>query len=344
MSSISYDVYCRSLNSAITDESIRIPDHQRPEIWNKARQQRLIHTIMRGQPMPPLIIRETIAHGERIRWLEDGQQRYMSMKNFYENKISYMNTLYKDFSENNRVKFLTYKIPILTYENASIEETIEMFDNFQNGVPLTPGQRFHARLNTPLVKYARERLLTPDMHFYARATAVWGAHQSNCDTKTKQILMNAMAIAGGVAHGVDHITTSYDVLGPILNNEFDVKTADKLLDMLISVYERVVTLPASNIYTPDEKKNHWRVGQLTGYILASLILNPTEETMTDWVTYISNSRHKENKYADLHANMPSCRNWNALRWSTGYDHVCIKRIVVENVEENSTTEEGYISQ
>jgi len=277
---------------------------------------------MQGRPMPPLIVRQTIEDGKCVRWLEDGQQRYKSMKNFYENKFSYKNTLYKDFSEADRVKFLTYKIPILTYENATTEETIEMFDNFQNGVPLTPGQRFHARLDTPLVKYARERLLTPDKHFYARAAAVWGPHESKSDTKTKRVLMNAMAIAGGVAYGADHITTSYDVLGPILNKSFDMKQADSLLDKLLRVYELVAT---SQPFTPDEKKGHWPVGEFTGYVLASLIASPTNDTIEKWAAYANDVRGKEDRYHELHANMPASRNWNAARWRQGYDNIFVNR-------------------
>lgn len=340
MPSISYEVYCRNLGEVINDERIRIPEHQRPEIWSKPRQQGLINTIMQGRPMPPLIIRETIDNGERSRWLEDGQQRYMSMKNFYNNKFSYKNTYYKDFSENDRVKFLTYKIPVLTYENATIEETIEMFDNFQNGVPLTPGQRFHARLDTPLVKYARERLLTPGMHFYARATAVFGPHESRNDTKTKRILMNAMAIVGGVAHGADHITTSYDVLGPILTQPFNIERADSLLDKLLKVYEEVASYQP---FTPDEKKSHWPVGELTGYVLASLISSPTDETIEKWVSYITGVRGRENRYSELHANMPASRNWNAARWNLGYDNIFVNRELLVNtgVVENEASEEDY---
>lgn len=339
MSSISYDFFSRSLNAIVTDESIRIPDHQRPQIWKKDRQQKLINTIMKGQPMPPLIIRETIENGERFRWLEDGQQRYWSIKNFHTNNIRYENTLFKDLSENDRVHFLTYKIPILTYENATLDETIEMFDNFQNGVPLTPGQRFHARLNTNLVKYARERLLTPGMYFYNRATDVWGSHKSDSDTKTKKVLMNAMAIAGGVAYGTNHITTSYDVLGPILNNEFDTENADMLLDKLITVYERVTTVPGNSIYTPDEKKQHWPVGELTGYVLASLIISPTEETITKWVDYIVSVRDKVHKYANLHANMPASRNWNSVRWRIGYDNIFVNNVVAEENDDTSTNDD-----
>jgi hypothetical protein len=335
---ISYDVYCRSLNSVIMDESLRIPDHQRPQIWSKVRQEQLIDTIMRGRPMPTLIVRETIESGERVRWLEDGQQRYMSMKNFYNNVFAYNNTYYRDFTEYERVLFLTYKIPILTFENATLEEAIEMFDNFQNGVALTPGQRFWARKETPLVKYAIKNLLTPGTPFYERSSAVWGSHVTAKDTKTKRFLMNVMAIVGGVAHGVDHITMSYDVLGPILNNQFDTEMADSRLDMLLKVYERVAV---ATIFTPDEKKAHWPVGTLTGYVLASLINDPTEENISKWVKYISDSRQKANKYADLHMNMPSTRSWNALRWRIGYENVFVNHVIADNdeAEDDSTVDE-----
>jgi hypothetical protein len=258
----------------------------------------------------------------------------MSVKNFYENNISFENILFKDLNESDRVKFLTYKIPILTYENATIEETIEMFDNFQNGVALTPGQRFHARLNTNLVKYARERLLTHDRYFYTRASAIWGAHQSYSDTKTKRILMNAMAIVGGAVYGADHITTSYDVLGPILNNEFDVARADYILDKLFKVYERVTLKPGSTLFTPEEQKQHWPVGVLTGYILASLASDSTEENMAKWVDYIASVRNKKNKYADLHANMSASRNWNSARWRIGYENIFVNHVVAGAVAES----------
>jgi hypothetical protein len=333
---ISYDVYGRSLNSLLVDESVRIPEHQRPMIWNRDRQAKLIDTIMRGRPMPPIIIRESIENGERIRWLEDGQQRYMSMKKFFNNESSYNNTYYRDFNENDRVRFLIYKIHILTYENATLEETIEMFDNFQNGVALTPGQRFWARKETHLVKYAIQRLLTPGTPFYERAAAVWGEHVTAKDTKTKRFLMNVMAIAGGVAWGVNHITMSYDVLGPILNHEFDVEMADSRLDMLLKVYERVAS---TNIFTPDEKKTHWPVGTVTGYVLAALINDSSEDMIAKWAQYILDSRQKANKYADLHLNMPATRSWNALRWNIGYENVFVNHVVAEENEVVSTNDE-----
>lgn len=334
---ITYKIDSLDLRSLLADASLRIPEHQRPEMWEKKRQQGLIDTIMKGRPMPTIIIRETIENNERIRWLEDGQQRVMSMRKFANNEVSYNNTYYKDFTENDRIRFLTYKIAILTYENATIEETIEMFDNFQNGVSLTPGQRFHARLDTPLVKYARERLLTPNKHFYDRAAAVWGAHQSNSDTKTKTVLTNAMAIAGGVVYGADHITTSYDVLGPILNRGFNVQQADNLLDKLLTVYENVAD--ENRPFTSHEKKMHWRVGELTGYVLASLISDSSDDMVTKWVNYIKSVRDTDHRYANLHADKPKSRNWNAVRWRQGYDNIFVNHVVADPTEETDSSDE-----
>ena len=307
-------------------------------MWKPDRQIRLIDSIMRGLPMPNLTLNDTIVGGERVRWLEDGQQRYISMKKFYENRLPYENTYYKDFSEEQRLQFLTYKVPVLTYENATRAEIIQIFDNLQYGVPLSPGHRFHARLDSPLVKYGRERLMTPDKCFYARASAVWGAHPSNKDTKTKKNLMNVMAIVGGAAHGVECITTSYDILGPLLDKEFDVAKADALLNTVLTIYE-----DADRDYaiTPNDKRSQWDVGKLTGYILASLIHNYTSDLPKMWKDYIVSVRKGTDKIAVLYHNMPTSRNWNSTRWRIGYENVFVQRPVeyIEEAEEEESEEE-----
>jgi hypothetical protein len=268
--------------------------------------------------------------------LEDGQQRYISMKKFLNNQLDYENVFYKDFKEDQRFKFLTYKIPILTYENASRAEIIQIFDNLNHGVPLSPGHRFHARLDSPLVKYARERLLTPEKHFYSRASAIWGAHPFNKDTKTKKNLMNAMALAGGAAHGVECITTSYDVLGPLLQNTFDTSKADGFLDKLIAVYEAADAVYA---ITPVDKKKQWDAGKISGYILASLIHGYTPDLVEMWSSYIVNVRKGDDTLAVLHAKKPASRNWNSNRWRIGYENVFITRPTELEADDASTDDE-----
>jgi hypothetical protein len=325
-------------NELLNDDTIKIPEHQRPEMWSTKKQERLIDTIMNRRPMPSLAFRETIDSGKKTRWLEDGHQRYISMKKFYENRLAWNGKLYSDFNDTERFTFLLYKVFVLSYENASYDDTIAIFDTFQCGVALTPGQRFHARMETPLVKYARERILTPGMYFYDRASEVWGAHKSTDDTKTKKNLMNAMAIAGGLAHGIEFITTSYDILGPKLNDAFDIEAADTLLDKVIGVFEG-----ADAIYqiTHVDKKKQWDAGRLIGYILYSLIQFPNreDEIIDRWTEYIVNVREGTDTLSILHHNMPPSRNWNSTRWSIGYKNIFEVRPNINILEEVGESED-----
>jgi hypothetical protein len=317
MPRLQYEFITRSTREILEDDSNDIPEHQRPEMWQPKRQEGLIETIMSGRPMPNLTFRFDIVDGNVKHWLEDGQQRYKSMKKFYENIIPWKGRYYRDLTDMEKVHFLSYKISILMYKNATLDETIRIFDDFQNGVALTPGQRFHARIATPLVRYARGRFLTRGEGFYDRMTAVFGPHDYTKDTKTKRVLMNAMALAGGVAHGIHFITTSYDILGPMLTKEFDEAAADARVNRLLSIFERADATIAIN---GTQKKRQWDAGNLSGYILATLLEFPDDvETWSDrWVEYIVDMREGTRSIGLLHHGMPASRSWNAARWRIGY--------------------------
>lgn len=314
---ITYEFTSRSLRDIVNDTNIQIPEHQRPEIWNQKLQTQLIDTIMSGRPMPNITFREEINQGTRTLWLEDGQQRYISIKKFIDNRLQWNNRWYRDFTTDEQIHILTYRIGMLLYSNATYEETIAIFDTFQNGKPLSPGQRFHARRETPLVRYARERLLSSHQHFYDRASAVWGPHTFNSDTKTKRVLMNAMAIVGGIVRGVESITTSYDILGPHLSEEFDVAAADQLLDQLLRVYESANARQPS---ATSHKKHYWPVGNVTGYILATFLEFPSiiPDLSNKWSHFLVAARRGERNIDELLEGVPASRSWNSTRWRIGY--------------------------
>jgi hypothetical protein len=319
MSRLQFDFSVRSICDICQDESINVPEHQRPEMWQQKRQEALIETIMSGRPMPNITFRFEVKDNSIVHWLEDGQQRYISITKFVDNNLSWSGRLFSDLTERERIHFLSYKVSILIYKNATIDETIKIFDDFQNGVALTPGQRFHARLNTRLVKYARERFLTHGRYYHTRMAAIFGPHDYTKDTKTKKNLMNAMALAGGVAHGVNFMTTSYDVLGPKLNDQFDEHLADAHVEKLLMIFE---TANEQSSCTMAHKKKLWPIGYITGYILAT-ILNCTYDTywMDKWVDYLVDIRNGVRTISILHYNMPACRSWNAERWLIGYRNI-----------------------
>lgn len=316
-SQLTYDIFPRCLRDVMGDKQIQIPEHQRPEMWDLKRQERLIGTIMTGLPMPNLTLREELTSEGRVKWLEDGHQRYSTIKKFMENRLAWKNRFYREFTPDEIIHFQTYKLALTVFENATRKEVIEIFDSFQNGMPLRPGHRFHSQKDSLLVSYVRQRLMTPGEGLYDRAAAVWGPHSCNADTKTKKHLTNAMALGGGVAHGVEFIVTSYDILGEKLEKPFDTVAADRFLEALLSIYER--SHEGGNEPNKKEKAKRWDVGYLSGYILYSLMSFPSfeREISDDWVEYLIGLQQDERTIGELHAGMPKSRNWNAGRWRTG---------------------------
>ena len=317
MSSLTYSFETKYIREIVQDKSLEIPDHQRPEIWKSNRQEALIDTVMSGRPMPNLTYRSEIVNSQRKFWLEDGQQRYISIMKFYQNRLAWNGRYFRDFTEDERTHFNCYKICILIYADATPEETIDIFDTFQNGVALSPGHRFHARKATPIVKYTIDRFMTPGKYFYARMAASFGPHPATKDTKTKRNLMNGCAITGGLAHGLEFITTSYDILGPKLHIPFDEAAADALMNHVLDVYE---SAEHKHSLTTKQKKKYWDVGHTTGYILASFLEHPEdlEALKEEWTDFLVDIRQGTRSIGQLHHNKPASRNWNSERWRIGY--------------------------
>lgn len=325
---VQYDFVVRCIKEILDDKNLDIPEHQRPFIWKNDRQVKLIDTIMSGLPMPNFLYNleytidtTTSSPAPKLKhWLEDAQQRFYSIRNFYDNKFKWNNKSFSELTPVEMHKFLSYKICILQYTDATYDEKIKIFDNFQNGVALTAGQRYHARKHTKLVSYAIERFLTPGKGYYDRMTKYFGEHKYGTDTKTRTYLSNVMGIAGGVAHGVNHITTSYDILGPILDKSFDEKKADATVEHMLDIFENVeklVTVPA------NYRKELWKLGKFMGYIIATILTFPKEldKWSNIWTKYMQGIHEGTATIKVLHYNCPKGRNWTNDRWKIGYNNL-----------------------
>lgn len=338
----------------LADDSIEIPVHQRPEIWDNKRKRELIDTIFRGLPMPPLVFRETINNGKRTRWLEDGQQRYWSCRRYTEDKFSARTSSgeYKFYSELNadeKASFNFYQMPVLTYENASEEDSLRIFQYLQNGVPLKSGQRFHAIQSiSPIVSYAIDTFL---MYKNQRVAKVFGLGTKPVrDTSTKKMLENAMALAGGLIIGPGFITTSHDILGPRLTDHIpqeNVQKADTVLNHVLDIYESVQIKSAWN--NKELKKYNWPVGKITGYILWSVLIcmssdGDNKALAEGWVKFLLEVRANPKILKILHKDKPSSRNWTSQRWSIGFENIFSggpaaavfnEEILLENISGNN---------
>lgn len=313
-----YSVTQRSIKSMLNDEKVNIPTHQRPYVWSERKVNAFLMTIMDGMPTLNLIVYEEVVDGRIVRWLEDGQQRFMSVKKFYTGElgpnVTWNGKQFADFTSQEKMHFENYLFTVTTMEDIPYERRVALFQAIQDGEPLTNGQRFHAYSHSPVVKFAKS-LLTDE-----NCIAVWGTCK---DDIKKKSLANAVAISCGLAfQNIDAITTSYDLIGKngLLDETFDQDAANSRLNKLLSVYRRADELCPTTL---AKKKPQWDAGKYTGYILYSLC-NPERVWSDDKETiaqFIARVRRDKVAMKILNFKKPATRNWNCARWKQGLDNL-----------------------
>jgi len=326
-----FQVTQRSARDLINDEKVNIPKHQRPYMWSTKQANGFLETIMDGMPTLNLILYEEVVDNKLIRWLEDGQQRLMTIKRFVDgtlDKVRWNGKTFSEFSIEEKDSFKNYLFTITTIESVPYERRIALFQAIQDGTPLTNGQRFHACSHSPLVKLAKN-IMTD-----SRLTDVFG-YSPTCDKKNNS-LANAIAIASGLAfNDNDAISTSYDIIGmkgyldP--NIDINLEHVDTRIGKLLSVYHRADEIcPNTTIVTTNKKtglqktviklvKPKWNAGIYIGYILYAMNL-PERNWENDkemFAQFIARVR-LNNKYMHiLTYSTPVARNWNSARWKKG---------------------------
>ena len=306
------------INDYVYDGYIDIPEHQRPFIWNIKKQTSLINTVASNMPIPNVIFSETHVNGKRKRWIEDGQQRFLSLKKFIcveDNNGGIIKFNGKSFDELDirmQEKIKNYPIGITQYWDSTQEERELLFDLYQNGVPLSTGQRYwHWKRTSPLVKFAIDALLSPSSSIYASITfKLWGTKDLNADTSTKLNLNKAVSFVCGAAFGVNHITKSFTTIGPMLSNEFDIDIANDRLAYTLKTLQEMSTKCK---FTAAQRKRFWDAGTLAGYILYAYMA----DIDIDWVQFAQKSCDFEKMMKNLHSNKLSSRAWDLPRWKQG---------------------------
>jgi len=320
-----YTITQRSVKDLISDKCIDIPKHQRPYIWKTKTAKMFIDTIMQGLPTHALILYQEVKDSKLKKWIEDGQQRFMTVKQFIEGKkldgkvfdVKYDGKTFEELPEAFKTQIMTYQFTICILEQVSKESRIALFQRLQDGKPLTNGQRFNAASDTSLVKLARRILDDP------RTEEVWGKQKEN-DSFSK--LTNAIAIAAGLnLDSDDHITTSYEILAGDedeyqLSKDIKEEVVKDRLDKLFYIYQKAQQECAVNA---QKKKSEFNVGKYTGYILYSIRQTDCnwEDISKLWINYIVQCRKDMNKYGILAYEKPSSRNWTRERWSKGLTNV-----------------------
>jgi hypothetical protein len=167
-----------------------IPDWQRGEVWDKAKKQELVDSILRGWKLPKFYFVKT--SGDEYEVL-DGQQRLRTIYEFFSNELpltepsakEFGGRFYKDLSQRSSDAFDDFEIEYDEIEDATETQLKQFFQRLQAGLPLTSSEKLnavHSKLRdfcrkTSQHSFLREKVSFPDTryaHFdvVAKAAAV----------------------------------------------------------------------------------------------------------------------------------------------------------------------------
>lgn len=332
----------RWLVNVLQTYQLKISKHQRHAgVWTLDYKQKFIDSMKRGHPCPLVLIYQDEAG---TFWLEDGLQRLTTIRTFINNEFGELSTgqKFSDWSEVDRQLFEHKKLPVLIYSNADIRTRVLIFDRFQNGSPLKPGERLNSLGETELVSMTR-RLLLADIaedgsvvrgEYYDRLCNVLGHLRIGDDDKRYTQLLDMVAVMNGVAHGFvgesKGISKKYLDLRDNLTIRINVAEVCRVLDEVLWIFEE------AHRTVPTDDKGKLAVfrnpGNFIGPIVYSLKMFPTDwdRLRAGWVdvlTRFAQTPSKMEMKSFLHSpetgllrGLSKARSWNNDRWRFIYEN------------------------
>jgi hypothetical protein len=134
----------------------RIPHYQRFYTWPLRFQQNFIESILKGYPIPSIMLSRIIENDEEYFMVEDGQQRLTTAYRFLHDefciKIDDVEVTYSQLPEDLRMRFRTYEFQTITCRarDLTLIRRIEMFQSTNDHKSLTDNDRFHSCMDLPM--------------------------------------------------------------------------------------------------------------------------------------------------------------------------------------------------
>jgi hypothetical protein len=130
------------------------PDFQRRAVWTEKGKSYLIDTLLRGKPIPKLILTQELKGGRNLRIVVDGQQRLRSIIEYVSGhfKISrahnpeYAGLFFDDLRDDARNDFLKYELGVDLLFDPEYEDLLDIFARINiYTVTLNKQEKFNAR-------------------------------------------------------------------------------------------------------------------------------------------------------------------------------------------------------
>jgi hypothetical protein len=111
------------------------PKFQRRSVWTRAAKSFLVDTILRGKPMPKVLLTQDLINKKNVRTVVDGQQRIRTILEFVAGSFTVMSThnsehsgkVFNELDQDTQGAILQYEIGVDLLYNVSLSEMLDIF-------------------------------------------------------------------------------------------------------------------------------------------------------------------------------------------------------------------------
>lgn len=293
---------------------VHIHRRNRPFVWNKEMQERLLDSILKGYYIPPIICSSRIVGYTERREVMEGGNRITTFRKILSEEV-------RPLTPQERQRVEAHPITLVVMRGLTAHDQRIMFRRLNKNVKVSDGQLYSmSEDDSPLVQEAlaflnddnyplREKITT---HFFDTRHA---------DNDGKRHLENVIALVSGVIHGPNFITKSYNVQEPKIESQEPIHR-DLIVHVLGAIFE-IFTMADQQQPLQDKRKRRgqWSVGKWLGAMLYDSLTHPGEiRTIQEkWADYLVAVRRDENG-AEEATKLGGAQNLTASR----YKKICTK--------------------
>jgi hypothetical protein len=290
----------------------RIPPYQRFDSWSLQTKQKLIDTVLHSVPMPPFFVTShaEVSPGGNIQQyynIQDGQTRLSTLYNFMHNKFAAEDRrFFKDLFEEERARFMSYSLLLIVSEkNEGITDRefeaalADMFERLNSGKPLSDNDKYHARLNTPVMQLVESLRTSPEFGMLLKKYC-WS--KLGMGTTRPGLKEMAAIIMSVIMNDSNFITTSYALNGQRMVAT-EVGAADiERVSSFLRLYFDTIELAIPNVAKPKPAIFN-KLPSILGMMLFDFIEHPGATRDAMWISFIKANHHHKNFTKTLFAGL-----------------------------------------
>ncbi|MFD8769702.1 DUF262 domain-containing protein [Microbacterium oxydans] len=225
------------------------PEFQRRAVWSTQAKSYLIDTVLRGKPMPKVLITQTLVDGKNVRTVVDGQQRLRAILEYLDGGFSVARThnaefagqSFADLPQEVRDDYWQYEVGVDVLFNTELSDLLDIF----------------ARLNTYSVKLNSTELLNASYLGDFKTTSHALGH------RYAQLLHESGILSSSAIARMGEVELTADLIGALMDGISSRKQIPNFYKKYDDAADRVelaasslntVFAVLSDIYEPSELK------------------------------------------------------------------------------------------